>query len=156
MPYETDFDSAFTTLLGKAVGAITPTLQTPTTTDTTTPTASTPISAGIEYVIDAGSSAISNGAAGGLIAPFSMQTSRLILQEFDGISGSIKVDVRISLPGNSPSFSSIGSATISGGRYATADFTEVIDQFDLIEYVVSGASTIRRVTVALLGRRTDV
>ena len=157
MSSDTDLDSAFTILLGKAIGVITPTTV-PNTVITPTGgggTTTGPVSAGIEYVIDGGTSVINAGGAGGLIAPFSLLTSRLILQEFDGISGSITVDVRIALPGNSPSFSSIGSLSISSGRYASSNLVATIDQFDAIEYVVSGVSTIQRVTVALLGRRTD-
>lgn len=157
MSSDTDLDSAFTILLGKAIGLITPTIvPDPVITPVTSGgTGSGPVSAAFEYVIDGGTSAISAGSAGGLIAPFSMLTSRLILQEFDGTSGSITVNVRISLPGSSPSFSTIGSLSISSGRYATANITETIDQFDAIQYVVSGVTSIRRITVALLGRRTD-
>ncbi len=164
MSAETDFDSAFTILLGKAVGAITPTGSTVTPPTTTTGgTVTIPNTVGVEYVIDGGTSAINNGSAGGLIVPFNCVITGVVLQEFDGTTGSITVDIQGALPGASPSFSSLcGGNTphITSGRYysdgSVSGWSTTLDRGDALRYVVSGASTIKRVTVMLYVRRTDV
>ncbi len=162
MSFETDFDAAFTTLLGKAVGAITPTAiqPVPTTTGTSNVAA---VTAGIEYVIEGGGVAITNGNAGGLIVPLTGVITKVELQEFDGISGSITVDIGKGAPGSSPGFGSItGGSTphITSGRHYSdsglGGWTTTLSYGDALRYTVSGASTIRRVTVMLYVRRTDI
>src|SRR3954467_11904642 len=105
MSFETDFDTAFTILLGKAVGAI------PSTTTTTGGTTTAGVSAGIAFLIDGGGSAITAGSKGGVIVPFPCTITQVVLQEFEGVSGSISVDIQAGVPGAGPTFASLcGSA----------------------------------------------
>ncbi len=162
MSFETDFDSAFTILLGKAVGAITPTGVLPTPPPTTVlPPASGAVTVGIEYVIDGGGAVINSGNAGGLIIPFNCEITQVQLQEFDGITGSITVDIQGALAGSTPTFDSLCATSlphITSGRYysdvALSGWSTTLDRGDALRYVVSGVSTIRRVTVMLYVRRT--
>lgn len=161
MSFETDFDQAFTILLGKAVGAFTVTgITEPTTTTTSTSIA---VSAGIEYVIDGGGAAIVAGSAGGLIVPLTGVITKVELQEFAGLTGSIVVDIRKGTPGNSPSFTSIVGGTgprFTSGRHFSdstlSGWDTTLNQGDALHFVVSSASVVQRVTVALYIRRTDV
>ncbi len=164
MSFETDFDSAFTILLGKAVGAITPTGVLPTTppTTTTTTTTGSAITSAIEYVIDGGGSVITAGVAGGLIVPFNCVITQVELQEFNGTSGSITVDIQGALAGNIPSFASLcggnrphltlsrhySDSTLSG-------WSTTLDRGDALRYVSSAITSVTRVTVMLYVRRTD-
>lgn len=164
MSYETDFDSAFTTLLGKAVGAITPTLV------TTTPssgggstTTATPITAGIEFVIDGGGSAITTGSAGGLILPFPISLQKVELQEFEGTTGSIVLDILAGVPGTAPTFASICATTkptiVTGRHYSDdvlAGWTTTIERGVGLKFSVSSVTSFTRITTILYVRRTDV
>src|SRR3954468_23811037 len=106
MSYETDFDTAFTILLGKAVGAIDVTgVPPPQSTGGGTITA--PNTAGIEFVIDGGGSAITTGVKGGLIVPFDCEITKVELQEFIGTSGTLSIDIRKASTGTGPAFTSI-------------------------------------------------
>lgn len=157
MSFETDFDTAFTILLGKAVEAF------PSTTTTTGGTTTAGVSAGIAFVIDGGGSGISAGSKGGVIVPFPCAITQVVLQEFDGVSGSIAVDIQAGVPGSSPTFSSLCGSTIpqiSSGRYYSdstlSGWSTFIDRGDALKYVVSGVSGFTRITVMLFVRRTDV
>src|SRR4051812_5238406 len=99
MSFETDFDTAFTILLGKAASAI------PSTTTTTTTSGGTTtigVSAGIAFIIDGGGSAITAGSKGGVIVPWPCAITQVVLQEFEGVSGSIAVDIQAGVPGPGP------------------------------------------------------
>lgn len=161
MSSDTDLDLAFSILLGKAAGVITPTTVTPPT--TTGGTTTTPVAVGIEYVIDGGGVVITAGSFGGLIAPFDFTITQVELQEFDGITGSITVDLRAGVPGNSPSFASLCGGNpphITGGRHFSdstlTGWSTFIDRGDALQYVVTSVATIKRVTFMIYARRTDV
>lgn len=166
MSFETDFDTAFTILLGKAVGAITPTGQPvigpqPVTGGTTGITV--PVTASFEFVIDGGGSTITTGSAGGLIVPFDCVITEVELQEFEGTTGSIVVAIQKAIAGASPSFASITASstpTISAGRHysdaALTGWTTTLSRGDAIKYLVSSVSSFKRITVVLYVRRTDL
>lgn len=167
MSYETDFDTAFAILLGKAKGLINQPgivpVDTGTGGGTTTTPVSLPIQMGIAYIIDGGGSAITNGSFGGIILPIPIDLTGIELQEFDGTSGNITVDIRSGTPGTSPSFTSITGGNVpkitSGRYYADGNLSGWTTQLAVgtaLQFVVSGASTIKRVTVSLYARRTDI
>jgi hypothetical protein len=159
MPYETDFDSALTILLGKAVGATTTTPVAPTTGSTTT----TGVATGIAFVIDGGGSGITAGSKGGIMTPFPGTITKVELQEFEGVSGSITVDIQAGVPGNGPTFASLCAGSfpqITSGRHYSdsvlSGWSTFLDRGVALKYVVSGVSGFTRLTVMLFIRRTDV
>ena len=165
MSYETDFDSAFTILLGKAIGAITLTgvpASTPTTPVTTT--TSTPAkSAGIEFIIDGGGAVITTGSKGGIIIPFDSVLNKVELQEFDGIVGSINITIQRGTPSGVPTFTSIVgnvAPSITSGRHyadsALVNWNTNLPMGDALRFVVNTVATFQRITVMLYVRRTDV
>ncbi len=163
MSYETDFDSAFTILLGKAAGIITPAAIQPTPTTGSTPGITGPLTAGIEFVIDGGGAALSTGSAGGVVIPFDCEITEAEIQEFEGTSGSITLDIQKGTAGPSPSFSSITGGVppfIGSGRHYSnttlANWTTTLSRGEVLRYVVSSVSSFTRLTIALYVRHTDV
>lgn len=163
MSFETDFDAAFTILLGKAAGVITQTGVVvgpqPVTGDTTGIV--TPRTAGIEFVIGDGSNVITTGPAGGLVVPFDCVITEVELQEFEGTTGSININIQKGVAGSSPTFSSIVGSfppTISGSRhYADASltgWTTDLSRGDVLKFLVSTISSFKRVTLVLYVRST--
>lgn len=163
MSSDTDFDAAFTLLLGKAVSVITQTGQLPITPPTSGGTTTSPVALGLEYLIDGGGSTITTGSFGGIILPLPMTFTAVELQEFDGITGSIQVDIRHGTPGNSPSFTSICGGNlpaITAGRHyidnTLSGWFADLARGDALQFVVMSVSSLRRVTLLLYARRTDV
>jgi len=123
----------------------------------------TAVMAAIPFIIDGGGAVIANGSAGGVTVPFPCRIKRVELQEFEGTSGSITVDIQKAPPGAAPAFASICAATrpsIASSRYSIdttlAGWTTTINRYDALKFIVSGIASFTRITVVLHVRRLDL
>lgn len=109
-----------------------------------------------------GAAALTAGVAAAIRVDFRARITGSFVQEFDGTSGSVVLDIAKAASGASPSFTSIvGSTppTISSGRYvadeALVGWTTGIDRGDVLRFSVTSASSIQRLLVALRIRRLE-
>lgn len=117
----------------------------------------------INVVIGDGATAIVAGIAAALRVDFRARITGYFLQEFDGTSGSVAVNVERAVGGASPTWSRISSSTpagISSGRYFADEdlstWTETaINRGDYLRFSVASAATITRVHLALRIRRLE-
>jgi hypothetical protein len=116
----------------------------------------------INVVVGDGVNAMTPGIATAIRVDFNARITGCFLQEFDGNSGSVSIDIQRAPGGASPAFVSItgvANPAIVGGRYfadETLDgWTTGINRRDYLRYVVTSAATIRRVHVGLRIRRLE-
>jgi hypothetical protein len=117
-----------------------------------------------EFVIDGGGSVIVTGSAGGLIIPFPCRITQVELQEFEGTSGTITVDIQTAVPGAAPSFASICASakpTISpSGRYyldsTLSGWSTTIARHTAMQFLVNAVTLFTRITVVVTARRLDL
>ena len=114
----------------------------------------------INVIIGDGANVIVAGVAAALRVDFQARVTGVFLQEFDGTSGSVAITVAKSVGGAAPTWATMGSAAISGGRYFADEdlstWTETyIERGDYLRFSVTSAATIRRVHVALRIRRLE-
>jgi len=105
---------------------------------------------------------IETGVAGCWSFDFQARITGWYIQEFDGTSGSLVLDVQKAARGASPAFVSIVASappTVSSGRYAEdaalVGWDDVIDRGDLVRVSVTSASTITRALFGLRIRRLE-
>lgn len=158
MPYETDFDTAFTTLLGKAQGIITITEPAPLPSPTPTP-ATTPDTFTMWFTLNGGASALTT--ADFLEAPvhFSCVLTGYIL--LSRTSGSIVLKVGKATIAAYPTFTDIDASappSLSSQQKREDEtltgWTTSIDADSILEVgVTSNSSALTRVSLGLRARR---
>jgi hypothetical protein len=117
----------------------------------------------INVIIGDGATAIVAGVAAALRVDFRARITGMFLQEFDGTSGSITVNIQRAVGGAAPSWATISPTTaagISSGRYYADESVSTwqdtyLDRGDYLRFVVASASTITRVHLALRLRRLE-
>jgi hypothetical protein len=117
----------------------------------------------INVIIGDGATAIVAGVAAALRVDFRARITGMFLQEFDGTSGSVTVNIQRAVGGAAPSWATISPTTavgISSGRYyadeSAATWQDTyIERGDYLRFVVASASTITRVHLALRLRRLE-
>lgn len=116
----------------------------------------------INVLIGDGASVLVPGVAAALRVDFRARITGSFVQEFDGTSGSVVLDIAKAQPGPAPSFASIVASTpptIASGRYGADDILAGwivdIDRGDLLRFSVASASAIMRILVALRIRRLE-
>lgn len=160
MPYETDLDTAFTVLLGKAQNTITTTEPAPPITGGGTILVP-PAVLTINFLIDGGGSVITTGDKGFLVVDFDCY-----IRGYDvlaDVSGSIVLDVEKTDYATFPTFASITAAakpTLSAAQksqnFTLTGWTTTIAQGDILKFQVDSATTVTRVLLALRVQRQDV
>lgn len=116
----------------------------------------------VNAVVGDGITALTPGVALAIRVDFNAVITGCFLQEFDGNTGSIAIDIQRAQGGATPAWSSITSTTVPAivtGRYfadeTVAGWDTAISRGDYLRYVVTGATNIRRVHVALRIRRLE-
>lgn len=114
----------------------------------------------IEYVIDGGGGSISAGQKGFLVIPFWLVVNDWIL--LANISGNAVVDIwntsQLSFPPTiADSITGSVQPTLSGQQYATGStltgWTTMINQGDVMAFVINSISSIQRLTIVLECKR---
>jgi hypothetical protein len=118
----------------------------------------------INVVIGDGANVLVAGIAAALRVDFNAIITGAYLIEFDGTTGSVvaTIDKASPVAGASPSFTSIiGSSppSITSGRYSVdetlAGWTTQIARGDVLRFLISSASAIKRILLALRIRRLE-
>jgi hypothetical protein len=118
----------------------------------------------INVVIGDGANVLVAGIAAALRVDFNALITGAYLIEFDGVSGSVVATIDKASPavGSAPSFTSIiGSSppTLSSARYSAdetlAGWTTQIQRGDVLRFLISSATAIKRILVALRIRRLE-
>lgn len=116
----------------------------------------------INVIIGDGVSPIGVGVAAVIRVDFRARITGIFFQEFDGTSGSIRIDVQQAPGGSSPAWARISPVArpgITSGRYSADDdltgwLTE-IERGDYLRFVVATATAFLRVHVGLRIRRLE-
>lgn len=113
----------------------------------------------LQYVLDAGDSALTTGIKGQIEVPFNCTITAAVL--IADQAGSIVVDIKRSTYSGFPTTASIAAAakpTLSASQKmqdsTLSGWTTTLSAGDIIEYVVDSASTVQRVLVSLMVERT--
>lgn len=116
----------------------------------------------VNVILGDGVSVITPGVAAVVRVDFQAVITGIFFQEFDGLAGSIRIDVERSPGNNSPSWARISPPTRPGftdARYSADEtvtsWLTAIDRGDYLRYVVFSAATIMRVHVGLRIRRLE-
>jgi hypothetical protein len=115
----------------------------------------------INVVIGDGATVLVAGVATALRVDFRARLTGAFLQEFDGTTGSVAVDVAKAVGGASPAWTTISSGlAIASGRYFADETVSTwsdtsIDRGEYLRFSVSSAATIMRVHLALRIRRLE-
>jgi len=118
----------------------------------------------INVVIGDGANVLVAGIAAALRVDFNARITGAYLIEFDGVTGSVVATIDKASPvvGSAPTFVSIiGSSppTITSGRYSAdetlAGWTVQIARGDVLRFLVSSATAIQRILLALRIRRLE-
>lgn len=116
----------------------------------------------IEINMGDGTNVIPTGIHAAVRVDFRARITGSFLQEFDGTSGSIVLDIQKAQGGASPSFGSIVASappTISSSRYGAdttlTGWTTEIARGDVLRFHVSSVSSIKRILLTLRIRRLE-
>lgn len=116
----------------------------------------------IEIILGDGTAVVPTGVHACIRVDFQARITGSFVQEFEGTSGSIVLDIAKAPAGASPTFASIVASappTISSGRYAANEtligWTTLLDRGDLLRFSVTSATTIKRVLLTLRIRRLE-
>jgi hypothetical protein len=117
----------------------------------------------INVLIGDGVNPIVAGVAAALRVDFRARVTGYFLQEFDGTSGSVAVNIERAVGGASPTWSRISASTpagISSGRYFADEILSTwsdtaINRGDYLRFSVASATSIKRVHLALRIRRLE-
>ena len=117
----------------------------------------------INVIVGDGASPLTAGIGAAIRVDFRSRIVGCFLQEFDGTTGSVAIDVQKAQGGPSPIWvriTPVVSPAIIAGRYfedgscSTWD-DQNIDRGDYLVFVVSSASTIRRLHIGLCIKRLE-
>ena len=116
----------------------------------------------VNVVVGDGVNVLAAGVAAAVRVDFRARITGCFIQEFDGTSGSVSIDIQRAQGGNAPSFASITPATkpgISSGRYfsdlVVTGWTTDINRGDYLRYSIVSATSIKRINIGLRIRRLE-
>lgn len=116
----------------------------------------------INTILGDGVNAMTPGIGAAIRVDFRARITGCFLQEFDGNTGSVSIDIQRAQGGASPSFVSItpvANPAIVSGRYFADEsvdgWTTELERGDYLRYVVTTVATITRVHVGLRARRLE-
>ena len=117
----------------------------------------------INVIIGDGANVIVAGVAAALRVDFRARITGIFLQEFDGTSGSVALNIEKGQGGAAPTWTRISPLTppaIASGRYYAGEDMSgwsdtLIERGDYLRFVAVSATTIMRVHLALRIRRLE-